>query len=65
MAEMVVEPEDALPFPLESGRLGEGGEGMGRHRAAVRFLAALRGVLQFGRKRRQDLMNGAYLGANR
>lgn len=47
LAEMVVEPEDAFPFPLESGRLGEGGEGMGRHRAAVRFLAALRGVLWF------------------
>lgn len=51
LAEMVVEPDDAFPFPLESGRLGEGGEGMGRHRAAVRFLAALRGVLWFEERR--------------
>lgn len=42
---MVVEPEDAFPLPRESGLLGDGGEGTGMERDAVRFLAAFRGAL--------------------
>lgn len=45
LAEIVVEPEEALPLPLESGRFGEGGDGIGRDRAAVKFLVAFSGVL--------------------
>ena len=45
-ADMVVEPEEALPLPRESGLFGEGGEGTDIERDAVRFLAAFKGVLQ-------------------
>lgn len=44
-ADMVVEPEDALPLPRESGLLGDGGEGTDIERDVVRFLAAFKGVL--------------------
>ncbi|MPC58657.1 hypothetical protein E2C01_052663 [Portunus trituberculatus] len=44
-ADMVVEPEDALPLPRESGLFGDGGEGTDIEREVVRFLAAFKGVL--------------------
>lgn len=44
-ADIVVEPEDAFPFPRESGLLGDGGEGTGMERDVVRFLAAFMGIL--------------------